>query len=105
LVGDRGLRRRRGSCLSFRLGTTWGRVGIRVRARGCSRATAIEDGGSAPVVFFRPIFLLVRHRVSGVRFSNHGIGVRNVNRTTAGEELATLTMMTMVDRRVWIHRK
>jgi len=84
LVRDRGLRRRcRWSCLRFRLRSIWPRIGIRIGRRRHSRAAAIEDGRSATVLLFRPIFLLVGYRVARVRFSNYGIRVRHVDRTTA----------------------
>ena len=106
LVGDVDLRWRSRWSLSFRPRTAWRWVGIRIRACRLAWAAAIENGGATAVLIWRLIFLLVRHRVTRVRLSYYGIGIWNVDRTTARKELATFAMMaTLVIRRVWIYRK
>ena len=106
LVRNRGLvpRRRRGR-RSFRLGTTWWRIDIGVGTRRLSWAAAIEDGRPATVIIFRPIILLVCYRVAWIRFSNHGVSVRDVDCAAAGKKLATLVMVMPVNRRIRIHRE
>ena len=100
LVGNRSLSRRgRWSCVSFRLRSTWPlRIRICVRTRRLSRASAVEDGGSATVIIITLIFLL-RVGIAGIGFPDHRISVRHVNRSPAGKKLAAVAMMARDKRR------
>jgi|KBSMisStaDraftv2_1062788.scaffolds.fasta_scaffold05306_8 hypothetical protein len=104
-------RRSRGSWLCFLSISTWLRredvcIWTRCRRPG---AAAIENCGTTTVIFriLRLITRLVCHTVADIEFPNHRIGVRDVNRAAAWEELAALMLMMVaaIHRRVRIRRK